>query len=303
MKTLSLSGVEARFGKVRALRGVDLELKSGEVLMLAGPNGAGKSTLLDILLGLSKPRSGSISVDGSATSVDNRFKARIGYLPEAVAFAGNLTARGVLGFFARARGAPKARIAATLAQVGLADAARRRVAGFSRGMRQRLGIAVAILAEPELLILDEPTGGLDQEGLTVLFKILEVWRAEGRMVLMASHDLALFEHRVDRVCLLEAGRVVAVDTPDRLRERAALPVEARFVLSDHADAFVAAVGAWGKATSSERSGAQFVVKVPPDALLGLLDCRQAHPGAVVSARFVEPGLDRIYDHLLAEAAQ
>jgi Cu-processing system ATP-binding protein len=303
VKRVALEGVSVRFGKLPALQGVDLAVSAGEALVLAGPNGAGKSTLLRVLLGLVRPDAGRLLVDGIERKVDNDLKRSVGYLPEAVAFAENLTARQVMSFFASARGVPRARVAEVLERVGLARAAGRAVRGYSRGMRQRLGLAVAVLSRPELLILDEPTGGLDQEGLSVLWSVVAEWRREGRMVLLASHELALLERRVDRICLLRAGAVRVVDTPGRLREIAALPVRVQFTLGDdeaQAESLVKCILETGNATDVERKEGALGVDVAPRELLHLLDLRTRYPNAVRGVRVEEPGLDMVYEHLLQE---
>lgn len=303
MKQLALEKTSVRFGKLPALVEVDLEIRAGEALVLAGPNGAGKSTLIRVLLGLVRPDAGQLVVDGRACKVDNALKQRIGYLPEAVAFAENLTGKQVMRFFASARGVSRKRAAEVLERVGLASAAGRAVRGYSRGMRQRLGLAVAILSTPELLILDEPTGGLDQEGLSVLWSIVAEWRQADRMVLMATHELALVERRVDRICLLRAGAVRVVDTPRRLREIAALPVRVSFTLGAdeaQADALFQRVREADGAFGVERRDGTLGVEVSPRELLGLLDLRSAFPDAVAAIRVEEPGLDLIYEHMLQE---
>ena len=295
--TLALEGVAVRFGKVAALRGVSVDVRAGEALMLVGPNGAGKSTLIRVLLGLVRPDAGTISIDGRPVSVDRAFKERLGYLPEAIAFSENLTGRQVLRFFARARAVKKDRVDAVFERVGLAHAARRRVRGYSRGMRQRLGLAIAILAEPPLLVLDEPTGGLDQEGLEVLFSVLAEWRERGRLVVIATHDLTLLERRVDRVCVLKSGNRLVLDTPAALREAAGLPVKVTFATNGTAADLVAELGRWGRG-SVERGPDRVVVEVRPDDLLGLMDIRAAHPEGVEGLRVEEPGMDEVYEHLL-----
>jgi len=301
LKQLALREVSVRFGKVEALTKVDLELRSEEVLILVGPNGAGKSTLLKVLLGLVRPDGGRLEIDGKPRVTDAEFKRSIGYLPEAVGFADNLSGRQVLRFFAHARGVSRSRVNAVLERVGLTAAAGRAVRGYSRGMRQRLGLGIAILASPELLILDEPTGGLDQEGLAVLWSLLTEWRDAGRIVLMATHDLALIEQRVDTMCVLQAGRVLASAPPGELRELAGLPVRVDFKLTaeaKHADAFVECVRSWEASERVTRSGDLLEVSVGPDDLLQLIDLRSSHPDAVTGLRVVEPGLDVVYDHLL-----
>jgi len=305
MKRLSLGGVSVRFGKLAALDGVDLEVEAGEVLVLAGPNGAGKTTLIQVILGLVRPNQGQLFVDGHERHVDNAFKRVLGYLPEAVAFAENLTGRQVMRFFASARGVKKAHADEVLERVGLAHASRRAVRGYSRGMRQRLGLGLAILSDPELLILDEPTGGLDLEGLDVLWDVLAEWRQKGRIVVMATHDLTLAERRVDRICLLRAGSVRAVDTPARLREMAGLPVRVSFTLcegSAQAEALVERVRRWGEGHEVSRSDGVLGVEVEPNGLLPLLELHSGYPEAVSAVRVEEPGLDMVYEHLLEEAS-
>jgi Cu-processing system ATP-binding protein len=219
---LRVDNLAVHFGPVRALDGVDLALSPGEVSVLVGPNGAGKSTLMSVLLGLVRPSFGRVLCDERVVAAPDRdtslwLRERLGYLPEAVAFSDNLSGREVLRFFASARGLPRARADEVLATVGLAEAARRRVGTYSRGMRQRLGLGVAIVAAPDLLVLDEPTSGLDQQGLTLLWQILDEWRAQGRTVLLSTHELALIERRADRVFVLVGGKLRAAGTPAELR--------------------------------------------------------------------------------------
>lgn len=299
MKRLELHDISVRFGRLAALERLDLALEAGKVMLLAGPNGAGKSTLIRVLLGLVTPARGGLRVDGRETRVERSFKTQIGYLPESVAFADALTGREVLGFFADARGVPRAQIAVALERVGLTDAADRAVRGYSRGMRQRLGLAVAILHAPALLVLDEPTGGLDQDGLSILWSILEEWRSARRLVLMASHEIALLETRVDEVCLLSGGRAVALGTPHDLRGRVPLPLRVRLALEPTASAPLLSrlERDWKDALRAVRDDEVEVV-VPRASLLSLLELHRDHPGAIRDLRVVEPPFDEVYRSLL-----
>lgn len=301
-RELKLENLSVTFGQVKALRDVSVQARAGEALMLIGPNGAGKSTLIRILLGLVRPDSGAIVVDGARVSVDRAFKEHLGYLPEAVAFSDNLTGRQVLRFFARARAVDKKRVDAVLDRVGLAKAAKRRVRGYSRGMRQRLGLGVSIISQPSLLVLDEPTGGLDQEGLGVLFDVLDEWRRAGRMVLVATHDLTLLERRVDRVCILESGRRIALDTPTALRETAALPVRVTLATRGDVTALTRAITDWGEASVTHGPG-RLVVEVTPDSLMKLMDIRAQHADVVSGLRVEEPGMDEVYEHFLGASEE
>ena len=220
------------FGPIRALDRVSLQLYSGEVTVLAGPNGAGKSTLLGVLLGLIAPRRGEIRADGRLVAAPGRFapvwfREQLGYLPEAVAFSENLSGRQVLRFFARARAVPFKRVEKTLDWLGLERAAGRRVGTYSRGMRQRLGLGVAVLTVPKLLVMDEPTGGLDQQGLSLLWEVFEEWRQAGRTIVISSHELSLIERRATKVHILVDGRLRASGTPAELRKLSGLPVKMR----------------------------------------------------------------------------
>lgn len=301
MKRIGWRGVTVRFGAVHALTDVSLELGAGEVLMLAGPNGAGKSTLMRVLLGLVRPNRGTVTVDGRPHRVDRALKSQLAYLPEAVAFQEGLTGRQVLRFFAWARGVPRRRVEEVLERVGLRHAARRRVREYSRGMRQRLGLGAAILGEPELLVLDEPTGGLDQEGLRALWSVLCQWREAGRMVLLSAHDLTLLERRVDRLCVLRSGRILADASPDALRRSVALPQRVRVQLAASAngsvDALMAAMAAQG-ATDVRRAEDGLDATVAPGDLLSVLDVHHAHPGTVTGVRVEEPSIDVVYERLL-----
>ena len=304
MKRLELRDVTVRFGAVQALAGVSLALDAGEVLMLVGPNGAGKSTLMSVLLGLVRPNRGELLVDGKVRSLRGHgIKDFVGFLPEAVAFSESLTGRQVLRFFAWARGVSRKRVDAVLDRVGLMHAQGRSVRGYSRGMRQRLGLGVAILSEPELLILAEPTGGLDQEGLAVLWSVLEEWREKGRTVLLASHDLALLERRVERICLMSSGRVKAEGTPEALRLRAGIPHRVTLELHDCAsarvDELLAAVSELGL-TPSPPADQRFSVEVEHDALLPLMAAQARYPDVVAALRVLEPQLDQIYERLREE---
>ncbi len=220
------------FGSVLALENVSIELRGGEVAVLAGPNGAGKSTLIGVLIGLLAPDRGEIRVNGRVAASVGRpaalwLREQLGYLPEAVAFSDNLSGRQVMRFFSMARGVGFSKAEDMLERIGLARAASRRISTYSRGMRQRLGLGVAILHSPELLVLDEPTGGLDQQGQHLLWKILEEWKSAGRLVVMSTHELALIERRATRVHVLVDGVLRAGGTPSELRQQSGLPTEMR----------------------------------------------------------------------------
>jgi len=255
-----------------------------------------------VLLGLVRPDSAVFEMDGERARVDNDWKRRIGYLPEAVAFSDNLSGVQLIRFFASARGVPRARIDEVLRRVGLRAASRRVIRGYSRGMRQRLGLAVAILSTPDLLVLDEPTVGLDQEGLAVLWSLIAEWREAGRMVLASTHDLALMERRMDEICVLRGGRVIAHGTAEALRRSASLRNRIWLEVGEAPDPKVEllceAMRAWGKGRI-ERVGDRILAEVASEETLALVEIQSGFPGVVRGIRVEEPTLDIIYDKLLS----
>lgn len=205
---LEVRGVVKHYESVQALRGVDLQVRAGEVVTLVGPNGSGKSTLLKVAAGLVGPTEGQVLVAGApAGSVEA--KSAIGYLPQRVAFFEGMRVAEALELFCRLRQVPPERAERALDEVGMLHAAHRSISELSGGMVQRVGLAAAILGEPPLLLLDEPGLNLDQEGLRRLAGFVERWRAAGRGVLFSSHQVQELAALAQRVVELRDGRIVA----------------------------------------------------------------------------------------------
>jgi Cu-processing system ATP-binding protein len=301
VRRLQARGVSVRFGSLQALDDVSLSIDAGHAVMLVGPNGAGKSTFIKVLLGLVRPDFAVFESDAGRVAIDNDWKQRVGYLPEAVAFSENLSGRQLLKFFASARGVARSQVDGVLERVGLAHAGRRAIRGYSRGMRQRLGLGVAILSTPDLLVLDEPTVGLDQEGLWVLWSVISEWREAGRMVIASTHDLAMMERRMDEICVLREGRVLAHGSAEDLRRSAQLPHRVWFETGQAPDTKVEllceAMRKWGKGRI-ERVGDRILAEVAADETLELVEIQSGFPGVVRGIRVEEPTLDVVYDKLL-----
>ena len=298
---IELHRVGKRYGAFDELRDVTVSLAAGRIVGLLGHNGAGKSTLIKLVLGLIKPTGGRIEVLGRAPWAAQALRQQIGYLPESVAFYRNLTGTEVIDYCAGLKRAPRGQGRELLERVGLKDAANRRVGTYSKGMRQRLGVAQALLGSPRLVILDEPTTGLDPQATRELYAIIGELRGAGRGVLISSHLLAELEPHIDAAVILRQGELLACGALDELRQRAGLPSVARVRLKDGVDraAFTRAVGAGevlGDADGVISIALPRADKV--EALRALLAS-----AAVADLEVDEPTLGRVYDWLGAAHAR
>lgn len=252
--TIEFRDLSKSFETVRAVSDLSFTVEPGMVTGFLGPNGAGKTTTLRMLLGLVEPTSGTATFSGSRYRDLKLPLATVGTALEASSFHPGRSARNHLRVYARAAGIDQTRVGAVLEQVGLTEYGDRRVGGFSLGMRQRLGLAFALLGDPAVLVLDEPVNGLDPEGIRWIRGLLREFAAEGRTVLVSSHLLSEVQQSVDRVVIISRGRFlyegtleglettaqVAVDSPDRGGLQAALA--AKGVAVRVADASLVASG-------------------------------------------------------------
>jgi ABC-2 type transport system ATP-binding protein len=217
-----------RFGdRVTAVDGLDLSVQPGEIYGLLGPNGAGKTTTLRMLLGLVRPTAGLIRVLDEPPGEPAGLR-RVGSMGE-TAFYPFLSGRDNLRAAARRRGVPDTRVDAVLEIAGLTARARDRVSGYSVGMKQRLGVAMALLKDPELLVLDEPSNGLDPVGQLEMQRLVRELSAGGRTILLSSHDMREVEELCDRVVVIGGGRKLFEGTPGQLRGPGRRPLLEVFV--------------------------------------------------------------------------
>jgi len=221
---IEVNGLTKRYGHTVAVDGIDLKIEAGEVFGLLGPNGSGKTTTILMLLGLTEPTGGTVSVLGfDPLRRPLQVKRRVGYLPDMVGFYDHLSAFENLAYTARLIGLDStesaSRINKALDRVGLGDVARQRVSTFSHGMRQRLGIAELLVKEARIAILDEPTNGLDPQATQELLGLIGELRADGMTIVLSSHLLGLVQSICDRVALFRKGHIGLIGkVPDLARE-------------------------------------------------------------------------------------
>ena len=294
---IELCGVSKRFGGVMAVHDVSFALAPCEIVALVGHNGAGKTTLMKLMLGLIHPTAGSLAVLGENPAA-GQFTAhrRLGYLPESASFNAALTGREVLAFYARLKGEPVGAAGLLLERVGLAEAAARRVGTYSKGMRQRLGLAQALLGHPRVLLLDEPTTGLDPAFRRSFYDIVRALRDDGATVLLSSHALTELEERAQRVIIMNRGMMAANGTLAELRDLAQLPTRIVLTLRDGVEAAAAQRLARGGSARPINGHALELVCAERDKMAMLRSL--AAQDDVSDLEVVPPSLDDLYSHFL-----
>ena len=298
-ETVQVSGVTKSYGKVRAVTDISCVFRAGETIALVGHNGAGKTSLIKLMLGLIRPTLGTVRVLGEDPAA-GQFEARqrLGYLPENVSFNMALTGRETLAFYARLKRIPVKSSGALLERVGLDAAADRRVGTYSKGMRQRLGLAQALLGRPRVLLLDEPTTGLDPALRRSFYDIVAELRADGATVLLSSHALTELEGKADRVIIVNRGVKIADGTLDELRHIAQLPTRIRVTLADSetgkVDEWLARSDGWRRV-----NGHLLEIDAGPDEKIRLLRSAAAAEAPVADLDVVPPTLDELYAHFLS----
>lgn len=289
-------GVSKHYGALHAVDGVDLEVRRGEIFGLIGHNGAGKSTLFKMMLGLVEPSAGDILVDGAAVR-GRDFRAvrrHIGYLPENVVLYDNLSGLETLRFFAKLKGAPAAQCAPTLERVGLAHAAMRPLREYSKGMRQRLGFAQALLGTPRVLFLDEPTNGLDPQAIRDFYATLRGLCAQGVTILITSHILAELQERVDRLAIMSAGKIQALGSVQQLRDQMHLPLGITLRLAPQDVAQAQRLLAPVAGIESEVRAEGLHLRCPRSAKMAVLGAVAALGATLLDLDLHEPSLEDVF---------
>ena len=301
MALIEARGLTKRFNGQTAVNGLDLSVDPREVYGFLGPNGAGKTTTIKMLLGLTKPTAGDAAIGGKKVDLTHlEFRRQIGYLPERIAFYPNLTATQTLSFFCELKRADKAQIPRLLERVGLEEQAKKPVGSYSKGMRQLLGVAQALIGSPPLLVFDEPMEGLDPRWRRAVKDVIVEAQGKGSTVFFSSHILSEVEEVAGRVGILNAGKMVAEDSDSVLRSR--LRVKPRLRIRVKGDPKVAGAVAGvvpGVARWWDR-GDELYVECDPDAKARVIAALAGAGTDVQDVRSEDPNLEEVFMELTAK---
>jgi ABC-2 type transport system ATP-binding protein len=296
--TIEMTGVRKRYGETVALDGMSFSVQSGRVTGFIGPNGAGKSTAMRVILGLDAPDEGSALVGGQPYGTLHRPLTHVGALLDADALQPSRSGRNHLLWMARSQRISAGRVDDVIDMVGLTGAAKRKAGGYSLGMRQRLGIAAAMLGDPPIVMMDEPFNGIDPEGIIWMRGFLRSLAADGRAILISSHLMSELEDVVDHVVLVGRGKVLADATIEELVARASHDtVTVRTDAGPNAVAVIQGAGGTASITGTDRVE---VSGLPPRRVVEILGAGQVSFSEVTSQR---ANLEDVYLQLTAGEAE
>jgi ABC-2 type transport system ATP-binding protein len=301
---IAIDRLSKNYGPVQAVRGISFEIQPGEFFGLLGPNGAGKTTTFGMLTGLVEPSGGKIDIDGiDLCSRPREAKRIMGIVPQGFAFYPTLDAIENLNFFGRIYGLSgshlKARIAQVLTLVALEGKARQRVGTYSNGMKRRLNIAIGLLHEPEILILDEPTVGIDTQSRNAILESLGNLNKGGITVLYTTHYIEEAEQLCQRVAIMDQGEIIALDTPSNLVRsfaKALIQIELFEALEDRLVLPLGKIGPWNWADEKKRR-IHLETETPEAALRFLFEWREAGKIPLKTLNLLEPSLESVFIHL------
>ncbi len=292
-----LRAVSKRYGVHKVVDDISMVVAAGESLAIIGHNGAGKTTLMKLILGLSRPSSGFIELRAGAAGTAHA----IGFVPEVVAFSALVTGRYMLRFYAKLKRQPRSEVDRLLEMVGLNEAADQRIGTYSKGMRQRLGLAQALLGEPQLLLLDEPTSGLDPSLRRSFYNIIRECQQAGTAIILSSHALTEIEAQTERIVILKKGRMVTQGSLNELRAAADLPVQLNFELAQDAGTEVME-RLCSRYSGHSISTGRGRIDVSQQEKMNLLRALGQH-AEIVDLAINPPGLDALYTHFVAADGQ
>ena len=295
MNILEIRGLTKDYGDVRAVDNLSLDIEKGEIFALLGPNGAGKTTTIKSILGVIFPTKGEIKINGFDVIKEGR-KARknIGYLPERVAFYDNLTAIQTMEFYAELRGASMKECVELLKDVGLEGEMDKKVGNYSKGMVQRLGLAQAMIGNPSLLILDEPTGGLDPRGAWQIRQKIKELNENGTTIFLSSHILGEVQEVSSNVAILNHGKLIAKDTLDNLGKKLNIQPTLVIELQRPSPSILGRVKQVKGVDDAKLSGNVVEVICNPRAKTNIISAIEEAGGKITDFRTVEPSLEQVF---------
>lgn len=300
---LQVQGLKKNYGPRQAVREISFSVRAGELLGLLGPNGAGKSSTLGMMAGLTVPDAGSVSVGGISLAQDEAgYKARIGLVPQEIALFEDLPAQTNIELFGALYGCSKARLrqraAEVLEMVGLADRARDKPASFSGGMKRRLNIACALVHDPEVLLLDEPTAGVDPQSRNAIFEQLEALKRAGKALVYTTHYMEEVERLADRVLIMDHGQLLASGSLPELYRRLPAAQTLQLELSEPERIDLPALRALPGVKQAELHGSQLQLGMD-ELTLGSQAVLQALGQAGVQVRHLSSGRANLEDVFLS----
>ena len=302
MTAIELSGVTKRYGTVTALRDLDLRVEAGEIYGFLGPNGAGKSTAINVLLDFVRPTAGTASVFGHDCQEDPlAVRRRIGVLPEGYDVYERLTGRQHIEFACESKGV-RTDVDRHLERVGITEAAGRKAGDYSKGMKQRLILGMALVGDPDLLILDEPTTGLDPNGARKMRELIERERDRGATVFFSSHILGQVDAVCDRVGILKDGELVAEDTIDGLRDAVDAETTMEITVDSVEDDAVRRVRSLDGVTSVSADGTQLTIQCDDGTRARVLATLEDAGVGVADFSTREASLEDLFEEYTREAA-
>jgi len=293
---LKLQNISKHYDQIRAVDSVSLEINEGEMLGLVGPNGSGKSTLLKIMLGILRPSSGKVLINGEELSEKGwkKFKGSIGYMPERVSFYDNLTGRETLQLFARIKGGRLGLENGLIQKILPEDVLKRKVGGYSKGMRQRLNLAQALLSQPDFLVLDEPTSGLDPVGTKEFYEFLEEERERKKLtVILSSHILAEIEDKTDRVAVLKNGTLKAIGPLEDLYAGLKIPLRISIKIKNKDEVLEGLLKKEGAIDLGYKNG-YLHAGVPREVKLQIISAIMEEKARFVDFSIREPSLEEVF---------
>lgn len=290
---IRLEGITKTYHDVDAVKNVDFNVEKGEWVGLFGHNGSGKTTLIRILLGLTRPTQGQILIDDVPVdaAVWRELRSRLGFMPERISFPENVSGLETLTYLARLRDIGRSEVNDLLDRVGLADASRKKVGEYSKGMKQRLNLAQALLGDPEILVLDEPIEGLDPAGVQQFFEL--VAGEGGRTVILSSHRLTETGDRVDRVGILHHGVMQALKSVQEVRELQHLPTRVHVYAPSVNGTLKGTVESLGGTAVSQRNG-RLIAEVTQEKKMAFLAGLERLGSTIEHTHIEEPNLEQAY---------